>query len=604
MRKVLLLFLVCIVIPSWADTIDLNLIVEGELVKPSEIGVFEDTSSSLSFQEVQELDAFVFSDVIPSVENVGSNYWLRLNFKNDSSRKWVLEVLSAHTQFISFYQPQKKRYNIQETGHLLDKDSRQYQHKNFVFDLDHSDFSKPFFIKIKSDNKVGFYFKIQDQQTFSGYSLREYLLLGIYYGILILLVVYHAVIFTVIRDKVYLFYALTVFVAGMLSLSDDGLGILYVWDHYKGWSQALGLYILPSLFLIFFAGYSRFFLGNRFQKGKQYITYAVVGYFIIFLIQLIIQEEKVYFSSLYSLPFLVIYGVYVYAYFKQKYKPAIYFLIGFSFSLFGIVINQLRLLGVIDGNAFTVYAFNIGIVLEFLSLALSISYKNKDERRLKKLSKLAELKLIKEKQEAQELMLEAVNEKERVTQEINKTLEVKIVERTSQLNDLISKLKEMNLEYDKENWNLKRSVQAERQSKLKEEKSTLKDILEVYPNPYKCNEFLASLKWQDEGYTCPKCNYEKYSIHAENFSRKCSRCSSSNSVTKGSLFQAQKLPLNKLFYVTYLWHSSNKINVQELSKELQISEVSLYKFIAKIKAKMDDKNKQKEAVNSWIDLIF
>lgn len=598
------LFILISIQSVFSKEIDLSSIKNGRFIDASEMQILQDSSMSLRFEDIQNSADFKFHKSIETVKDVNSNYWIKFKIKNDATKKWVLEIVSLHTENIFFFQPKYSGYNIIETGHLSEKTTRPYLHKNFIFDLNNSNYSKYFYLKIHSNNKVAFLFKIQNQQHFTSYSTQEYLVLGIYYGMLLLLIIYHLIIFAVIRHKLYFFYSCTVLLAGLISASDDGFGVLYIWNDHREISQYLGLYILPTSFLIFFSIYSISFLGNVYEQGRKIITYTLLSYLGLYGIQLIITNEKVYFPLLYSVPFLAIYAVFLYTYIKTKYKPLLYFLLGFSFSLFGLIVNQLRLLDIVEGNMFTVYAFNVGVILEFLSLALSISYRYKEERRLKRIAQLSEITSIKEKQLAQEKMYQAVSEKEKVTQEINKALEIRVNDRTTQLNDLIQKLRNLNFEYDKENWDLKRSVKTELYSKLRQERITLQQIVELYPSNYKCFEYLSEVKWSGNAYECPKCGYSKFSVNKDTFARKCSKCSSSNSVTKDSLFQAQKLPLNKLFYITYLFQTGDKINVTKLSEELKISEVSLYKFLSKIKAKNKLLNKSKSEIKSWVDLIY
>lgn len=573
------------------------------ILKNDAIFVFEDSLAKLSFKEVQKLPISYFKDDIIFAKNKSSNYWLRFSFPNSEGIE-ILEILTPHTEYIDFYQPLDSGYHQTITGHLKNSYTRPYLHKNFVFDIASSDFSKPFFIKIKSKNPVGFFIKAQTRKEFHRYSIQEYLLLGLYYGALLILVLYHLVVFVVIRKLVYIAYILTVIVAGLISLSDDGLGVLYVWNNYLELSRPLGLYILPTLYLLFFGTYSFAFLGEGNPIFKKIITGVIGLYLIYFFIDIIFISDNYTFSFIYNIPFIVIYLVYLVHFIKTLKKSSLFFLIGFTFSLFGILINQLRLSGYLEGNILTVYAFNVGVFLEFLSLALSISYKYKEENKLKKSAIKGQIRLLQEKNIAQKKMVQAIAEKEQATLEINKKLEIKVEERTKQLNNLIDKLRGLNFEYDKENWDLKRSVKAEKVSKLNQEIITLPEMRELFPSNYKCYEFLAELKWSGDNYSCPKCNYENYSVNKTNLSRKCSKCGYANSVTKDTVVQYQKIPLTSLFYICYLWFKDPKLNVIALSDELKISEVSIYKFIAKLKQKNQELNKQKKSISSWKDLLL
>lgn len=574
-----------------------------ELLKDKDFWVLEDTTGTLSLESIINSNV-EWKHTPERAENPESVYWIKIPFSYTSTKR-VLEVITSQTEHVTFYRPDLNNgYSKIKTGHLLPYETREYPHKNFVFNLNTFQTKKPYFLKIQSSNPVGFLFKLQTNTEFSTYSTKEYLLLGFYYGSLCLLALYHLIVFVILRKKVYLFYVFSVISAGLISCSDDGLGSIYIWQNFLSLSKAIGVYILPVIYLLSFSSYSISFLDNAFPKGKKIITISAISYVVIFLVQSLFIDQSVYFPKLYSIPFIIIYCVFLGAYIQQKHRAALFFLIGFTFSLFGILINQLRLVGVLEGNILTVYAFNIGVMLEFLSLALSISYKFKEEQLKKEKAQSAELRSLNELNHAQNLMYEAIKEKESVTKEINKTLEVKVHERTSQLNDLIKKLKSMNFDYDKENWELKRNVRNEKAKKLFGEKLTLEELKLLFPNNYKCLEYLNQQKWINKEFSCTKCGYGKYSENNKTFVRKCSRCSSSISPTKNSVFHAQKIQLNTLFYITYLWYNSEKLNVKNLSIELNLSEISLYNFLKKLKERKLQKLKENQPVSSWTDIIF
>ena len=605
--KQILAILAGFLVPHFSLTAQLSLVeIEGgHLLAPQQMELLIDSTQGLAFEEVLTSKEFRTYSEYQFVQEVQANYWLKIPLVNDSSRKWVFEVLTPQTEDLSFFHPLQEGYKEIRTGHLHPFDTRSYQHKNFVFNLKLPSDTGNIYLRICSQNKVGFFFKIHTQEAFSNYALLEFWLLGCYYGILALLFMYHLILYFSLRKLVYLFYSITVFIAGLISSSDDGLGVIYIWNGFKEWSQVLGLYVLPLAYLVAFTLYSYTFMGSRFKPIQKLILSATGIYLFIFIIQVFFSQQQVYFSEFYSFPFVAIYGLFLYCYIRFRYKPSLIFLVGFSFSLFGLLVNQLRLLQVIEGNVFTVYAFNLGVVLEFLSMAFSLSYRYKEQEQYKRQLQQKEIRILKEKQQAQQEMMKAVEEKDRATQEINKTLEVKVTKRTQQLTDLINKLKGLNYEYDKENWELRRVVKKEKQAHFTQEKMSVQEIRELFPTNQRCYEFLAELKWKNTAaYLCPRCGHDNYSIISVNYGRKCSRCATTNSVTKDSLYQSLKIPLTKLFYITYLWNKDDKLNVKALADELAISEATLYKFLTRLKDRKKEKLKAKEPVNSWVDLIF
>ncbi|MFZ9954955.1 MAG: 7TM diverse intracellular signaling domain-containing protein [Flavobacteriales bacterium] len=567
-----------------ARTIDLQKVEDDSLLMHADLSYFEDVSATLFFEKIQHQTFEEGKTQFRSVQNVESAYWVKLNFKDDSLRKFILEIVTPQTELIDFYAPIKSGgYNKISTGYLKKFEERVYLHKNFVFDLEHYfDYQKPFYVRVKSSNKVGLLFRIRTQQNFSQYSLNEYLLLGLYYGILIVLALYNLILFFSLKRIVYMFYSLTVLCAALISSSDDGFGFAYLWSNHPQWSQALGLYILPAAFLLFYTLYSIYFLDKVLLKYRKVILMVSAVYFLYFFSQLLFSSEKFYFSQLYILPFLTIYLVYFMVYFKEKYMPAKFFLAGNTFALIGVVVNQLRLLEVLPGNVFTLYSFDVGILLEFISLSLSLGY-------LYNLQIRENEKVQSELIAAQEEKILVINEKNALAEKVNRELENKVQERTIELKEanekmaeLVKKLDGINLDYDKENWELRTVIRDEKRSLLFNETLSFKEIKELYPTTESCLLYLSEMKWKDKEWHC-ECTNDKYSLNPKNYSRKCSRCGRIHSVTAGSIFHSQKLPLPSLFYIAHLVSKRAEMDVSVLSEELDISANSLYKFIKKLK---------------------
>lgn len=595
-----------------AVPIDLDKIKEEYLLVGKDFDFFEDATKQYSFDQIKEKEDQLFSPdhrVLETVTHVESNYWVRFNLKStNTTPKMIFEVLTPQTESLSFFIPKLNgTYERKDVGYLLPFLEREYEHKNFIFDFQaNTDFSKPFYIKVHSSNKVGLLFKIRNQQYFTKYSLNEYLVLGLYYGFLLILIVYNLILFIYLKKRVYLAYILAVISAIGLSLSDDGLGFAYIWSNYPSWSQVLGLDIFPIAFLLSYTFYAITFINNQYKKLQQVILYSTAAYLLYFLVVVLFSSQKFYYSLAYSFPFLVIYLSYLLIVYEGKFKPARFFVVGNTFALFGVIIEQLRLLEIIPGNLFTVYAFELGMVLEFLSLSFSLAYSYSQESKQRIVAQSEKIDLLQEQEIIQQEKFQLLEEKEALAQKVNKELEGKVQERTEELTDvneklqkLVTNLESMSITLDKENWQLKRVIKQEKKDRLTGNAITLDEVKLVYPTKISCLKLLEQLKWKTD-FSCNKCGYEKFSINEKNRSRKCSKCGKIESVTSGSLFHAQKIPLQELFLLTHLAFKQQKMDVSELSKELNISETSLYKFIKKVKDKKEEKPKAK----SWEDLIF
>src|SRR6478735_9331125 len=205
------------------------------LISPSELDFWEDSCACISEDlilngELQHKFAPA-GKTFPMVNTTTSYYWLRFRISGlPADIRYILEVLTLHTEELTVYIPKiNKGYRKYETGFLKIFSERSYLHKNFVFDVPQDmDTDHYIYVRVRSFNKVLFLFKLRSQAEFTRYSLNEYLTLGIYYGLLSMLLLYNLLLFFRIREGVYLFYVVTVVFTMLMSLANDGLGYSYL----------------------------------------------------------------------------------------------------------------------------------------------------------------------------------------------------------------------------------------------------------------------------------------------------------------------------------------------------------------------------------------
>ncbi len=108
-----------------------------------------------------------------------------------------------------------------------------------------------------------------------------------------------------------------------------------------------------------------------------------------------------------------------------------------------------------------------------------------------------------------------------------------------------------------------------------------------FPNDDKCKEYLADLKWGN-GYKCIKCGHENYCKGHDPYGRQCTKCSSIESATAGTLFHLCKFPLLKAFYIVYYVATSKKgISSTELSRKLELRQKTCWLFKQKVMKAME-----------------
>ena len=97
-----------------------------------------------------------------------------------------------------------------------------------------------------------------------------------------------------------------------------------------------------------------------------------------------------------------------------------------------------------------------------------------------------------------------------------------------------------------------------------------------------CLDFLASEKWVN-GFICRKCGNDNYCAGATPYSRRCTRCKSTESATAHTIFHCCRIPLPKAFEIAWRVCCSPLITTNELSTSLETRQMTCWKFREKVK---------------------
>lgn len=96
-----------------------------------------------------------------------------------------------------------------------------------------------------------------------------------------------------------------------------------------------------------------------------------------------------------------------------------------------------------------------------------------------------------------------------------------------------------------------------------------------------CLEHIASVKWAD-GFVCRKCGHKHFCKGKTPFSRRCTRCKHEESATAHTIFHRCKISLPAAFRIAWLVCHQPTISSYELSEELQLRQMTCWKFKRKV----------------------
>lgn len=604
-------------------TVTVNDRVSQHIFNFGEIEWFKDTQNTLSFEKIssKDFDQHFIKSVksTPQTTDLKATYWFRIKIKHNSkaSKKYLLEFFDQTIDHVTAYLPQKDgHYKIREFGDQFNFDQRELHHKNFELYIsnDHDE-TQLYYFKFKSSQISDAIIVLRSVDWFISYALDEYFYFGIFYGMILVFSFYNLIMFIAIRQRQYLYYVLYNLSVGFFEMSTDGIAYQYLWSSATHWNQiayAFALYA-TSIFALMFTK-ELLFVKAKAPKLNKFILYIIGIRTALFLYSLWIDQSLFAYKFLEFIPLAVAFytGIYIY---KQGYKPARFFVLGYSFLFIGFTLKFLIMLGFawLNFGVISYYSLSFCFVLEMVFLSFAIG------------DKVRILKTKKEKVQRQ--MIRQMAENVKLKDTLNQQLETKVEERTKEVfhksliieaknaellavNDRLQQQAEeisrMNILLEQDNQELQTNVEKVTRDRVMSADVDFEEFSKIYPDKESCNLFLSDLKWKD-GYSCRKCkNTHFYTGHIA-FSRRCSKCGYEESVTAYTVFQNTRIPINKAFYMIFLIYSSKgKISSHKLAEILNIRQSTCWTYGSKIKLLMEERKTvlKKTSKNGWSQLVL
>ena len=404
------------------------------------ISYLEDETNTLTFNDVVNSKKFVVSErEVVNFQVSGSTYWLKFTIANkDNNRSNFVKVGQPLLNIIDFYSPNEYgQYQVVNGGIRFAFNQRKYpQSPDFIFDLDlQPGTEKTYFLKIKGEGQLRLPLLVVTQQTLNANLSNLTLWIGMYCGIILVMVFYNIFIFLSIRDKSYLYYVLHTLFVGLTQLSLLGLTYKYFWPG-SPWFANYSNFLFTCLVSIIGV---QFLIEFMHLKKNARLLFRILRVFQLVYVIYLFTSLAGYYHTTYGaiLPtqsliavFILIISIYLY---KKGFAEAKYYLIGWSSLMFGILVYVAMDYGWLPFNNFTAYSLLFGSAAEVTLLSFALADK----------INIYKIETAKMQQDA----LHALVEKERMVREQNVMLENKVQERTHELrvvnNDLNKVLKEL-----------------------------------------------------------------------------------------------------------------------------------------------------------------
>lgn len=398
-------------------------------------------------------------------------YWFRFKINNDSAdnKSHLFEISYPVLDDIQIYIYDKDK-NLIRNIHLGDKKpfyEREVQHRNFLvpLEIDAHD-NQVWMVRVKTSSAMQVPMAIWKERAFFITDQAKIMGMGLYYGIMLIMILYNLVVFFSVREKSYLFYVFYVAsMAGFLA-SLQGLNFQYVWPMATNWNDSSIVVMLAGV-VVFACLFARDFLALKSGHKALYNLFGLATFLaVIIIISVNFLPYYLLIKVLIGLAFLVICLVTYTGILRwsQGFSPARFFTIAWSSMLLGGAILALNKFNIIPRNYFTENAVQLGSAIEVILLSFALADRLNQEKRDRYEAQVQALGLARTASNAQAEALEQernarnaqekalVHEKEareaqaralEIQRKANETLEDKVRERTNELELVNEKLEKL-----------------------------------------------------------------------------------------------------------------------------------------------------------------
>lgn len=349
--------------------------------------VYEDRDGSASIAQVSApIFASRFRTHREDVLNAGystSVFWLKVDLHYVASadalpRQWLLELAYPPMDHIELYLPGSDgEFRLaQRTGDALPYDSRQIRQNNYLFELPlQPGQSTTAYLRLHSQGSLQAPLALWSAEAYMEDQPTRLYVLGMIYGVLLVMAVYNLFIYLSVRDVSYLYYILYIASFGLYQVSVNGAGVAYFWPDSPWWANAATPLFIGAAGL-FGCQFARHFLQlGKISRGlDRLLQFLMLGGVLVMVLSVSMRYGiALRMATVLALLFTVsIFAAGLYAWVRGL-RVARWFIIAWTAFLLGGLVNTLMVLGYLPNLFITMYSSQLGSALEVALLSLALA---------------------------------------------------------------------------------------------------------------------------------------------------------------------------------------------------------------------------------------
>ena len=348
------------------------------------LSIFEDKDGHATIADMlrpeSALNFFPSKDLVPNFGFTQSTFWCRFTIENASplSLSLILESNWAHHDIIDFYVVHEGRVvSHEKEGDQFPYYSRQNKYPNVTFPIRIDGYAvQTIYFRVRSKASMIIDFVLWQPDAFTTNAIQKHYMFGLYYGAVIVMILYNLFIFVGVQEKIhYLYYVLFISSLLLIQMTLDGFAYTYLWPAYPGWaSKCVNIFVFMGIF--WGTLFSQKFLDTRIHVPKFDIllrlvtSLSFVGIWTMFFIDISLAGEI---ATTAGLIFPLIIFTASLLCLVRRVREARYFFWASLCLLVGMVLVALDYCGIVHRGFLSTFALHIGTTVQALLLSFGLA---------------------------------------------------------------------------------------------------------------------------------------------------------------------------------------------------------------------------------------
>ncbi|WP_256583059.1 GGDEF domain-containing protein [Pseudomonas sp. HMWF032] len=401
--------------------------------------VWADPLGQADIHSVRQLPATAWQPVARRDASFGYSkhaYWLRLNLHNpsDTPINWILLIGNPLLDTLDAYGLDGER--VYEAGDQRPFHQRWINHRQLAlpFSLNAGE-ERQLFLRMQTDGSANLSASLMSAEAFNHHEQRMLLLQGLFFGALLVMIIYNLSIFIITHDRNYLWYSLFVASFSLYQFIQLGFALQWLWPESLAWHQRSFPFssALATFFGILFT-HGVLDLKSR-HHAYTWICRLLLGASLLVMLLALSGPYSVALIGSFALLLAcaVFGGIFTTLRWRDGYPPAKLFALGWSMLIIASLFSVISGTGLIANSLLTLHAQQIGSLLELVIFSIALGLRI---RLIQRAEKVAQAKLL---ANAHQLRQEQAKSLE-LQQQINGGLEARVKERTASLQQALQEL--------------------------------------------------------------------------------------------------------------------------------------------------------------------